>query len=102
MSEIILKTYELLDELDKSEIIKTLTSCKERLLKNKEVLSLIEKYRISNEDNKLIIKKELFEIDDYKNYMKSYNELSMIIMRINMKFKEYTGEKKCKKETNNE
>ena len=40
------------------------------------------------------IKKELFSNDDYKEYMKLYNELSMIILRINSKYKEYTNTKK--------
>ena len=95
MSKIIEKTFELLDELDNSETIKNLVISKNKLLNNKKALSLIEKYKISQEYNKLKIKKELYQINDYKLYMESYNELSMIVMKINKKFKEYTFQRKC-------
>ncbi len=97
MSEIVLKTYELLDELEKTNFIKTLKKSKSRLLKNKKALSLINKYNSSNDSDKLRIKKELYEIEDYKLYMSSYNELSMIVLRINKKYQEYTSSKNCKK-----
>ena len=43
MSLIIEKTYNLLDVLEKSDVIKKLTSSKEKLNKDDEVLSLIKK-----------------------------------------------------------
>ena len=97
MSDIILKTYELIDELDNSEMIKEMVSSKEKLFQDKKTLSLIEKYNISDDNDKLRIKKELYQIDDYKKYMESYSELSLIIMRINKKFKEYTSSRVCLK-----
>lgn len=94
MSEIIEKTYKLLDVLDNSEVIKKLTKYKEKLQQDEEVLSLVKK--INNEDNseiKIALRKKLYSNSDYQKYMESYNELNLIIMKINKKFMEYTNTK---------
>lgn len=94
MSEIIEKTYKLLDTLDKSELIKNLTYYKQKLLSNKEVLSLVKKInQENNHETKISLKKKLYNIDDYKNYMKYYNELYYIVLRINKKYSVYTNTK---------
>ena len=54
MSQIIEKTYELLDTLENSNLIKTLTISKEKLLKDKYLLSLINTYNIETENEKKI------------------------------------------------
>ena len=96
MSQIIEKTYELLDTLENSNLIKTLTISKEKLLKDKYLLSLINTYNIETENEKKIkLKQELYSNQIYKDYMDSYNELSYIILKINNKFKEYTNTKNC-------
>ena len=96
MSLIIEKTYNLLDVLENSELIKKLTISKEKLNKDDEALSLIK--RINNEiDNKkkIKLKQELYNNKNYKDYIDSYNELSYIILKINNKYKEYTNTKGC-------
>ncbi len=47
-------------------------------------------------DNEKIIlgRKEIYENNDYKMYMKYYNELSFIILKINKKYAEYTNTSK--------
>jgi hypothetical protein len=96
MSQIIEKTYELLDTLENSNLIKTLTISKEKLLKDKYLLSLINTYNIETENEKKIkLKQELYSNKVYKDYIDSYNELSYIILKINNKFKEYTNTKNC-------
>ena len=97
MSEIIEKTYKLLDALDNSEVIKKLTQYKEKLQNDVEVLSLVKK--INNEDNpeiKISLRKKLYSNSDYQKYMESYNELNLIVMKINKKFMEYTNTKEGK------
>lgn len=92
MSEIIMATYNLIDTLDKSNLIKKLTKYKEKLMNNQELLKEIES--IKQETNTdLIIKKRqaLYKNNDYKMYMKYYNELSLIILRINKQYKKYTN-----------
>lgn len=96
MSLIIEKTYDLLDVLDNSELIKKLTNAKEKLGKDEEVLSLIK--RINNENNvekKIMLRKELYNNKNYKDYIDSYNELSYIILKINKQYQMYTNNKGC-------
>lgn len=94
MSEIILSTYNLLDTLDKSDLIKNLKKYKNKLLNNKYILSLVKSYNKEEDISKKIkIKKELYENMDYYNYQKYYQELSLIVLKINHKYKEYTSTK---------
>ena len=100
MSDIINATYNFLDSLDNSDIIKNITIYKNKLLTNKDLLSRINKIKNEKDDNKLIIgRKEIYENNDYKMYMKYYNELSLLVMKINNKYKEYTNTSKhnCKR-----
>ena len=92
MSEIIDKTYKLLDTLDNSSLIKNLTKYRNNLLKNNLVLKQIEDIKKEKDSNKLILlRKELYKNNDYKMYMKYYQELSFIILKINKKYAEYTS-----------
>ena len=94
MSEIIEKTYNFLDALDNSELIKNLTEYKNKLLNNDEVLTLVKK--INNEENpeiKIKLRKKIYSNHDYKKYMDAYNELNYIILKINKKYAEYTNTK---------
>ena len=91
MTEIITATYNLLDTLDNSLLIKNLTKYKQKILKNKELLSLISD--IKEEPNKTILiekRKKIYQNNDYNMYMKYYNELSFLILKINKKYAEYT------------
>ena len=45
MNEVIEKTYELLDYLDNSKIVKDLTTAKNKLLNNQDILKKIKKYQ---------------------------------------------------------
>ncbi len=92
MSEIVEATYRFLDNMDKSNLIKNLTKYKTKLLNNKDILSKINNLKKETENNIIISKrKEIYGSTDYTNYMKYYNELSLIVMRINKKYKEYTN-----------
>lgn len=94
MGEIINATYNFLDTLDNSNLIKNLTKYKQKLLKDKEVLSLITEIR-KEKDNTILINKRklLYENNDYKMYMNYYNELSLIVLKINHKYAKYTNTK---------
>jgi len=91
MSEIIEKTYNFLDVLDNSDLIKNLTKYRDKLLKNNDVLLKVKEIN-SEEDieNKVLLKKELYKNNDYVMYMKYYNELSFIVLKINNRFARYT------------
>ncbi len=92
MSDIIENTYKLLDTLDNSDLIKNLTNAKKKLEQNPQIISLIKEYRKETDSNKLIsIKQILYQDEDYQQYIKSYNELSLIILRINKQYQKYTN-----------
>lgn len=92
MSEIIEATYHFLDALDNSSLIKNLTKYKNKLLKDNNLLNEINNIKKETENNIIIEKrKEIFGNKDYQMYMKYYNDLSLIIMRINKKYGEYTN-----------
>ena len=97
MSDIVEATYRFLDTLDNSELIKQLTKYKNNLLNNKDILKEIANIK-KETNNKIKInkRKELFQNNDYKMYLKYYNELSLIILKINKKYKEYTSTKEHK------
>lgn len=96
MSIIIEKTYQFLDELEQSTLIMELKQCKKQLLLNQFALDLIKQYNSTNDDStKLTIKQSLYQNPNYQRYMELYNELAMIIFRINQKFSEYTNTKNC-------
>ena len=96
MSDIIAKTYLLLDTLDNSELIKKLTKYKNNLLSNPQILSQIANIKKETNKESIISKrKELYQNNDYKMYMKYYNELYFIILKINKKYSEYTNTMEC-------
>lgn len=96
--EIMNKTYELIDVLDNSSLIKDLVFYKERIMENKKLCSLIA---VGNkEDNEYYfrqIKKELYEYEEYREYMRLYNELNYIVMDINSRYKSLFNERVCGK-----
>ena len=59
MGEIISATYNFLDALDNSNLIKNLTVYKQKLLKDKKILSLIEEIKKEKDSNILITKRNL-------------------------------------------
>jgi hypothetical protein len=96
MHKIIEATYELIDELDNSDIIKNITFYRDRIKNNLEVCSLIEKSK--NTDDKYIImdiRRKLYSNSDYKNYIDSYNQLYYIVMNINKRLNKLVNNRRC-------
>ncbi len=96
MNKIIEKTFELIDELDNSLLIKELFLYKNKAYSNDLVKKLINNYNNSLDEEKYLIKKELYKNIDYNNYIKRYNELSLLIFKINNKYKAILNNKVCK------
>lgn len=100
MNEIIENTFIFIDDLEKSDLIKKLTECKEILLKDNKVLNLIKEYNNLEDTNILLnLKKELYQNHTYQRYMELYDELYMLVKSINKKYSSYLGEKVCQKNT---
>lgn len=96
MDNILDKTKKLISSIDNSELIKNLDYYKNKVVSNKEILKLIEEYNTSDDDYKKIsLKEKIYKYEDYKLYMKYYNELFYYIMKINNIFKKFTNEKGC-------
>ena len=98
MNDIMEKTYVLIDELDKSDIIKDITFYKERIMNNDKIRELVSKG--NNTDDEYIIreiKQKLYTYDDYKNYMDNYNKLMYIVMDINNRLNKLINNKSCHK-----
>ena len=94
MNNIIKKTYVLIDVLDNSSLIKELSYYKDKVLNDKYILNLINKYNNSNNnEEKITIKKELYNNINYKKYVDNYNKLNYIIMDINNRIKKITNTK---------
>ena len=67
MNEIIENTFIFIDDLEKSDLIKELTECKEILLKDNKVLNLIKEYNNLEDTNILLnLKKELYQNHTYQ------------------------------------
>ena len=96
MHPIINKTYELLDTLNNSGLIKKLDTSKKNIIKNKKLYDLIKKGKLSqNADEIVEIKKILLKNIDYKNYIEAYDLLNLIVLKINKKFNSYFENRKC-------
>lgn len=98
MNRVMEKTYLLIDELEKSDIIKNITIYKEKIINNQEIQELINKG--NKETNDYIIsdiRKKLYKYNDYKNYMDNYNKLMYIVMDINSRLNKITNNKNCYK-----
>ena len=98
MHEIMRATFELIDELDNSDLIKELVFYKNKVLNNKELCELINQGK--NCDDKYLvmdIKRRIYKNSDYKNYINSYNQLFYIVMNINQRYNKLLNYKSCGK-----
>ena len=98
MHEILEKTFELIDAIDESDIIKDISLYKNNITNNHELVKLINKGNSSDDDYLLMdIKKKLYSNKDYKGYMDCYNRLMYIVMDINNRYKKLIDERSCMK-----
>ena len=96
--DIMMKTYELIDALDSSQLFQNLDFFKEKIKANETLKNLIDKgNRTADEYMLLAIKQELYKYDEYKEYMKIYNEIMYIVMNINNNYKKLFLERMCYK-----
>lgn len=98
MDNIIEKTKALINAFEDSDLIKNLDHYKMIVINNQELLELINKYNNSNDDyEKVSLKIKINSYEEYKEYMKYYNELFYYVMDINKRFKKYTDVRGCHK-----
>ena len=96
MNQIIEKTYELIDTLDSSDLIKKIVEYKTRINNNPDLLKLIEKCNHSeNTVDYITIKKQIYKYEEYQNYINYYNQLYYIIYNMNNRYKKLLEGKGC-------
>ena len=97
MNEIMEKTFELIDALEESDLIKELDKYKRRISSNESLSKLIKEGNTTSDKYMLLdIKRRLYNNSDYKNYMDSYNKLMYIVMDINSRYNKLLGKGCCK------
>ena len=82
MNEVIEKTYDLIDELDNSIIIKEILLYKKEITDNKEIQELLSRGNNLEDDYALkSIKEKLYSYKEYKKYMENYinNKINSLI-----------------------
>lgn len=87
---------ELLDLLDNNLDIIKIKELNKILLNDKELQSDINKYHLTND---ILIKKKLFLNDNYLEYLKSINNLNLLIQEINNEFNLFKS-RECYDESN--
>ena len=96
MNDIMIKTYELIDVLDSSNLILDLVKYRDIILNDKDLRKLIDEGNNTNDEYLLLdIKRRLYKNKDYKNYMDRYNELMYIVMKINQRYNKLLGKGSC-------
>lgn len=100
MDNVIIKTKQLIEVIENSDLIRNLDHYKNKVVFNKEIMNLINEYN-SSEDNykKISIKEKIYSYEDYNLYMKYYNELFYYVLKVNSKFKLYTDVRGCSNES---
>lgn len=92
MHKVIEKTYELIDVIDNSNMVRNIKSSKKKLLLDRK---FIRKIASVQEDMSIDNKKKLYDNVYYKMYMDNYYELQLIILDINKRINSILGNKEC-------
>lgn len=96
MHDIIKKTYELIDNLEDSNLIKQLDIAKYNVYSNDKLMNLINKAKNSIDEEEIRrIRQILLKDKDYNTYMKCYNELNLIVLKINQRYNSYFENRSC-------
>ena len=83
-------------ELDNSSVIKEYLQSKDKVMNNKELVELINKYHNTMDEN---IKSEIIKNKDFREYKKHENDVNFLILEINKILKDITkkgGRKSCR------
>ena len=94
MDNVIAKTKKLIEVIESSDLIKNLDYYKNKIIVNKDIMDMINKYIVSEDDYvKVDIKRNIYKYEDYNMYMKYYNELFYYVLKINNMYKSFTNER---------
>ena len=90
------KQNEIINKINDLKEVKRLKELKRNLDKNEDYKRLMSKTITSNKEL-IEVRKELFKIDDYKEYQELYNEIKLFFLKINGIIVSIVDNKKCSK-----
>ena len=100
MDNVIDKTKDLIAVIDSSDLIKDLDYYKKKVMLNSEIMALINRYNKSNDDyEKMSLKEKIYKHEEYRCYMKYYNELFYYVLKINNGYRKFTDSRSCNNES---
>lgn len=94
MEELILKVNNLIDIIDNSDIVKAIKKYNDKVMKDEELLRLIEKYQETKDEE---IKGKIMSNKLFEEYKLKESDLNIMIMSINQKLKAISKERSCSK-----
>lgn len=94
MEELILKVNNLIDTIDNSDIVKAIKKYNDKVMKDEELLKLIEKYQETKDEE---IKGKIMSNKLFQEYKLKESDLNIMIMSINQKLKAISKERSCSK-----
>ncbi len=92
MEELLEKIDNLKTSLNNEEVIIRINKLNKEVEKEKDLLNLINEYKLNNKES---IKKEIYNNELFKKYKESETDLNLLIMSINTKLKEINKGRKC-------
>lgn len=96
MNEIMRKTYELIDVLEDSDLIRDLEMYRTRIMDDEVLSTLIREGNSTKDEYVLLdIKRRLYQNKNYKGYMDKYNKLMYLVMDINYRYRKLLGKGSC-------
>lgn len=92
MEELIDKTNNLINEIDKLSQVKKIRSLNKEISKDKELSDLIHTYQINQDEN---LKRRILDNKLFKEYKVNETDINLLIMDINSRLKSINGKKGC-------
>jgi len=94
MEKLIEKVDNLIDKIDSLDLINDIKVLSEEIYKDDELLSLIEKYKLSLDKD---LKNKIISNDLFRKYKHKETEVNLLIMGINQELGKISGRGMCQK-----
>ncbi len=92
MEELIDKTNNLINEIDKISQVKRIKELNKEISEDKELSDLIHTYQINQDEN---LKRRILDNKLFKEYKVNETDINLLIMDINSRLKSINGKKGC-------
>lgn len=94
MEELIEKVDNLINKIDSLDLINDIKYLNDKVMKDKKLLELIEKYQASQD---VKIRDEIISNDLFRKYKHKESEVNFLIMGLNQELKKINGGRFCSK-----